>query len=75
MCRAARDLELVVQLFRRGQEASDAARQLGVKTEDVEEFVDHAGRHPGPPWTSEHLLEFAAGIAVLAAHARLRIPT
>jgi len=75
MCRAARALELDVELFRRGQEASHAARQLGVTTEDVEEFVGHAGRPPGPPWTSEHRRAFAAGIAVLAVRARLRIPT
>ena len=76
MCRAARDLELEVELYRRGQEASRAAQQLDVTPEDVEEFVSRAGRPAGPPWTSEHRRAFAAGIAVLAAHARtrLRIP-
>lgn len=77
MCRAARDLGLDVQLCRRGQEASRAARELGVTPEDVEEFVSRTGRPAGPPWTSEHRRAFLAGIAVLAAHARtrLRIPT
>lgn len=77
MCRAARDLELGVELYRRGQEMLRAAQQLGVTPEDVEEFVSGTGRPAGPPWTSEHRRAFAAGIAVLAAHARtrLRIPT
>lgn len=76
MCRAARDLELDVQLCRRGQEVARAAQQLDVTPEEVEKFVTSAGRPAGPPWTSEHRRAFAAGIAVLAAHARtpLRIP-
>ena len=73
MCRAARKLELDVQLCRRGQEMSRAAQQLGVTPEDVEEFVGGAGRPAGPPWTSEHRRAFAAGIAVLAARTRLRL--
>jgi hypothetical protein len=73
MCRSARDLELDVHLCRRGEEASRAAQQLGVTPEDVEEFVSRGGRPAGPPWTGEHRRAFAAGIAVLAAHARRRL--
>jgi hypothetical protein len=43
---------------------------------DIEEYVDRTGRPDGPPWTQEHRRAYAAGIAVLATHARgrLRIP-
>jgi hypothetical protein len=77
ICRAARQLQLEVHLCRRGEEAARAAQQLGVTPGEIEEFVSHTGRPTGPPWTQEHRRAYAAGIAVLAAHARgrLRIPT
>jgi len=77
LCRAARDLEWEVQMCRRGQEASRAAQCIGVTPEEVEAFVSRGGRPAGPPWTGEHRRAFAAGIAVLAAHAatRLTIPS
>jgi hypothetical protein len=76
ICAAAKQLELDVQLCRRGQESSRAARQLGATSEEIEEFVTRTGRPSGPPWTQEHRRAFAAGIGVLAAHtrSRLRIP-
>ena len=49
------------------------AKQLGVTLREVEEFVSRAGRPAGPPWTQEHRRAYAAGIAVLAAHARRRL--
>lgn len=77
MCRAARAIELEIRLYRRGHETSWAARQLGVTPEEIDDFVSRGGRPAGPPWTDEHRRAFAAGIAVLAAHARprLRIPS
>jgi hypothetical protein len=77
ICRAARQLELEVHLCRRGEEAARAAQQLGATPAEIEEFVGRIGRPAGPPWTQEHRRAFAAGIAVLAAHARggLRIQT
>ena len=69
ICRAARQLGLEVQLCRRGDETSWAAKQVGVTLREVEEFVSRAGRPAGPPWTQEHRRAYAAGIAVLAAHA------
>jgi hypothetical protein len=77
VCRAARQLELEVHLCRRGEEAAQAADQLGVTSAEIEEFVGRIGRPAGPPWTQEHRRAFAAGIAVLAPHARgrLRIQT
>jgi hypothetical protein len=73
ICRAARQLELEVHLRRRGEEAAGAARQLGVTPAEIEEFVSRIGRPAGPPWTQEHRRAYAAGIAVLAAHARGRL--
>jgi hypothetical protein len=68
--------KLDVHLCRRGEESARAAQQLGVTPADIEEFVSRTGRPAGPPWTQEHRRAYAAGIAVLAAHARgrLRIP-
>ena len=70
LCRAARQLGLDVDMYRRGEENSWAAEQLGVTLREVEDFVSRAGRPAGPPWTQEHRRAYAAGIAVLAAHAR-----
>jgi len=77
ICAAARQLELEVRLCRRGEEAARAARQLGVTAAEIEAFVSRAGRPAGPPWAQEHRRAYAAGIAVLAAHAsgRLTIQT
>ena len=69
ICRAARQLGLDVQMYRRGGEVSWAARQLRVTLREVDEFVSRAGRPAGPPWTQEHRRAYAAGIAVLATHA------
>ena len=73
MCRAARRLGLDVHLYRRGDEMSWAAAQLGVTLPEIEAFVGRAGRPAGPPWTQEHRQAFAAGIAVLAARVRRRL--
>src|SRR4030095_65528 len=70
ICRAARQLGLDVRMYRRGEGTSWAAEHLGVTPREVEEFVGRAGRPAGPPWTQEHQRAYAAGIAVLAAHAR-----
>ena len=73
ICRAARQLGLDVHTCRRGEEISWAAAQLGVTRREVEEFVSRAGRPAGPPWTQEHRRAYAAGLAVLAAHASRRL--
>ena len=77
ICRAARQLKLDVHMCRRGQEMVRAAQQLCVTPAEIEEFVSRVGRPAGPPWTQEHRRAYAAGIVVLAAHARgrLRIQT
>jgi hypothetical protein len=76
ICHAARQLKLDVHMCRRGKEMALAAQQLRVMPAAIEEFVSRTGRPAGPPWTQEHRRAYAAGIAVLAAHARgrLRIP-
>jgi hypothetical protein len=73
ICRAARQLGLDVHMYRRGEETSFAAEQLGVTLPEVEDFVSRSGRPAGPPWTQEHRRAYAAGIAVLAAHAHRRL--
>ena len=73
ICRAARELDLEVHLYRRKEEAARAAEQLGVAPADVEAFVAGTGRPAGPPWGEEHRRAFAAGIAVLAGHVRGRL--
>jgi hypothetical protein len=67
---AARELNLAVQLCRRGAETSLAAHALGVTSAQIEKFVSGIGRPSGPPWTQEHRRAYAAGIAVLAEHRR-----
>ena len=73
ICAAARKLGLEVQLCSRGAEAASAARCLRVTLDDVEEFVGRTGRPAGPPWTAEHRRAYAAGIAALGEHARVRL--
>ena len=73
ICRAAQQLGLDVHMCRRGEETSLAAEQLGVTLREVEDFVSRSGRPAGPPWTQEHRRAYAAGIAVLAAHAHRRL--
>jgi hypothetical protein len=73
LCRAAQKLGLAVHLCRRGDETAQAARQLGVTPEEIDEFVGRSGRPPGSPWTQEHRRAYAAGIAALATHARGRL--
>ena len=73
ICHAARQLKLDVHLCRRGKELTQAAQQLGETPAAIEEFVSRSGRPAGPPWTQEHQRAYAAGIAVLAAHARGRL--
>jgi hypothetical protein len=74
-CRAARELDLDVYSYRRGDEAAQAAAQLKVSAAAIDNFVAKAGRPSGPPWTQEHRQAYAAGIAALAPRVRqLRLP-
>jgi hypothetical protein len=73
VCRAASQLGLEVQLYRRGDETARAAETLGVTRDEVESFVTGVGRPAGPPWTQEHRRAFAAGIVALAPHVRRRL--
>lgn len=73
LCRAARDLGLEVEQCRRGVENARAAERLDVHADDIASFVSGTGRPSGPPWTEEHRRAYAAGIAALARHCRVRI--
>jgi hypothetical protein len=70
MCRAARAMDLEVELCRRGEEIARAAARLGVHHRDMESFVGVTGRPVGRPWSEEHRRAYAAGIAALAARTR-----
>ena len=74
LCRAAKQQGLEVRLCRRGEEVGLAAASIGVQPDDIEEFVTRVGRPSGPPWTQDHRRAYAAGIAALALHARMRLP-
>jgi hypothetical protein len=73
LCRAARDLGLEVEECRRGEENTRAAVRLAVHAGEVASFVSGTGRPSGAPWTEEHRRAYAAGIAALARHCRIRI--
>jgi len=73
--RAARQAGLAVYVCRRNEETSLAAKQLNVTPAEIEAFITVTGRPSGPPWTQEHRRAFAAGMAALATHVRLVIPT
>jgi len=73
LCRAAKRQKLEVRLCQRGEEVELAASSLGVSPDEVEAFVTRVGRPAGPPWTQEHRLAYAAAIAALAPHARMRL--
>jgi hypothetical protein len=77
LCRTARDLDLGVDQYPRGDETLSAAEQLGVAADDLRTFVTQTGRPYGAPWTEDHRRAYAAGIATLArhVHAGLRIRT
>jgi hypothetical protein len=78
ICDAARKLEMAVHMCSRGEETSEAAQQLGVTADEIEDFVSRTGRPPGPPWTQEHRRAYAAGMATLSAYGggtfRIRTP-
>jgi hypothetical protein len=73
LCHAAEALGLEVHRCRRGREVARAAERFGVTPGDIESFVRDTGRPPGAPWTEEHRRAFAAGMAVLPAHARAKV--
>lgn len=73
ICDAAREQDLDVWLYDRGEETSLAATALRLKPADVEKFVSRTGRPSGPPWTQEHRQAYAAGIGALAAHVTTRL--
>jgi hypothetical protein len=73
LCRAARQLELDVWTYRRGDETSQAAARLDVTPAAIEAFITRTGRPAGPPWTQDHRRAYAAGIALLATHVRLSL--
>jgi hypothetical protein len=75
LCRAAHDLGLDVNQYRRGEENAAAAERLEVHPGDVASFVSGTGRPSGPPWTEEHRRAYAIAIAALARRRReMKLP-
>lgn len=62
-----------LHLCPRGQGMERAAARLQLPIRAVELFVKIQGRPPGPPWTEDHRRAYAAGIAVLPRHERLKL--
>jgi hypothetical protein len=75
VCDAARAFGLEVHACPRGKELARAAERLGLAPGDIESFVAGEGRPIGAPWTLDHRLAFAAGIAALPIELPARIPS
>jgi len=73
LCAAARRLSIPLELHDRGEEVVRAADRLGVSLEDLEHFLQAAGKSLGPPWHKEHRLAAAAAMGVLADRARVSL--
>ena len=73
LCTAARRMGIGVELHDRGTEVERAAARLGVSTEELEQFVQDAGKSLGPPWRKEHCLATAAALGVLADRVRVSL--
>jgi hypothetical protein len=75
LCTAAKRLKIPVILDDRDEEIPRTADRLGVSQEEVERFLQTAGKSLGPPWHKEHRLAAAAAIGVLADRARVSLTT
>jgi hypothetical protein len=73
LCQAARRLKIPVERHDRGSEVARAADRLDVSTEEVEQFLERAGRGLGSPWQKEHRLAAAAAMGVLADRGRISL--
>ena len=75
LCRAARTLNVALELHERGAEIVIAADRLAVAPEELEQFLHTAGETLGPPWRKEHRLAAAAALARLADRVPLSLHT
>jgi hypothetical protein len=75
LCEAARRLGIPVERHDRGSEVARAADRLDVGAEDVDQFLQRAGKELGSPWQKEHRLATAAALGVLADRARVSLAT
>jgi hypothetical protein len=74
LCTAARRLSIALELHDRGEEVVRAADRLRVSLEELEHFLQAAGKSLGPPWHKEHRLAAAAAMGVLADRMRVSLP-
>jgi hypothetical protein len=73
ICAAARQRDWELVLHRRGEEVPKAAEALRASMHDVERYVNDLRQTLGPPWTAEYRNAFAAAIAILTKHSKLRV--
>ena len=73
LCKAARCLRIALELHDRGEEVVRGAYRLGVSLEELQRFLQTAGKSLGPPWRKEHRLAAAAAMSVLADRARVSL--
>ena len=66
LCTAARRLGIDVEIADRGDAIALTAERLAVSLEQVEQFLENAGRSFGAPWRKEHRLAAGAAIGALA---------
>jgi hypothetical protein len=71
LCTTARRLKIALEIDDRREAIARAADRLGVSAEEVEHFLEGAGKKVGPPWQKEHRLAAAAAIRVLTDRARI----
>jgi len=73
LCQATTRLKIPVERHDRGSEVAGAANRLDVSPEEVEQFLQRAGKELGSPWQKEHRLATAAAIGVLANRGRISL--
>ena len=72
ICAAAGQRHWELVLHHRGEEVAKAAEALKASALDVERYVTDLRQTLGPPWTAEYRNAFAAAIARLRKHSKLR---
>lgn len=70
ICAAARQRDMEVVFYHRGEELAKAADALKVSTREVERFLNSLKKTLKPPWTAEHRNAFAAAIGALREPSR-----
>jgi len=73
ICAAARQRDMEVVFYQRGEELAKAADALKVSKSEVERFLNGLKKTLKPPWTAEHRSAFAAAIGALREPSRFHV--